>query len=114
MRVLITGGAGFIAYHLAAALLHRKAEVVLLDNFNNFYDPDIKRQNVLDLQRLGPAPIHAVDILDLPGLRRVFEEAHPDVVVHLAAWAGVRPSLEKPEVDAGQRDGVRPAVVRQR
>jgi len=98
MRVLITGGAGFIAYHLASTLLHNRAEVDLLDNFNDFYDPEIKRRNVRDLQSSGPVPVHTVDILDRENLRVVFEKVQPEVVVHLAAWAGVRPSLEKPEL----------------
>jgi UDP-glucuronate 4-epimerase len=98
MRVLITGGAGFIAYHLATALIERHAEVSLLDNFNNFYDPEIKRRNVRDLQAQGRVPLHTVDILDRERLRQVFEEVRPDTVVHLAAWAGVRPSLEKPDL----------------
>ena len=98
MRVLITGGAGFIAYHLATALMGRHAEVSLLDNFNNFYDPEIKRRNVRDLQAQGRVPLHTVDILDRERLRQVFEEVRPDTVVHLAAWAGVRPSLEKPDL----------------
>jgi UDP-glucuronate 4-epimerase len=98
MRILITGGAGFIAYHLAVALLNERADIVLLDNFNSFYDPEIKRQNVRDLQRQGQVTLHVADILDQANLRKVFDETHPDVVVHLAAWAGVRPSLEKPEL----------------
>jgi UDP-glucuronate 4-epimerase len=98
MRILITGGAGFIAYHLASALLKSTAEVYLLDNFNDFYDPEIKHQNVRDLQSRGHAPIYVVDILDREKLRQVFEEVRPDAIVHLAAWAGVRPSLEKPEI----------------
>jgi UDP-glucuronate 4-epimerase len=96
MRILITGGAGFIAYHLASALLKARAEVSLLDNFNDFYDPDIKRQNVRDLQSAGRAPVHTVDILDRDKLRTIFDETRPDAVVHLAAWAGVRPSLKQP------------------
>jgi UDP-glucuronate 4-epimerase len=98
MRVLITGGAGFIAYHLASALLKNRIEVSLLDNFNDFYDPEIKRKNVRDLQSVGPAAIHVVDILDREKLKGVFEEIRPDTVVHLAAWAGVRPSLQRPEL----------------
>jgi UDP-glucuronate 4-epimerase len=98
MSVLITGGAGFIGYHLAAALIGKGMEVNLLDNFNNFYDPEIKRQNVRDLQSMGRVPLHVVDILDRDKLRHVFEVTRPDTVVHLAAWAGVRPSLEKPEL----------------
>ena len=100
MRVLITGGAGFIGYHLAAALIARRDEVILLDNFNDFYDPELKRKNVRDLQAMRDAPVYAVDILDRNSLRRVFEETRPETVVHLAAWAGVRPSLERPDLYA--------------
>jgi UDP-glucuronate 4-epimerase len=96
MRVLITGGAGFIGYHLAAALIRRGDTVGLLDNFNEYYDPEIKRRNVRDLEALGGVTTYTLDILDKKGLRRVFEKDTPEAVVHLAAWAGVRPSLEKP------------------
>jgi len=96
MRVLITGGAGFIAYHLASALLRNKADIALLDNFNHFYNPELKWKNVRDLQAQGTAPLYTVDILDREKLRTVFETVKPEAVVHLAAWAGVRPSLEKP------------------
>jgi UDP-glucuronate 4-epimerase len=96
MRILITGGAGFIAYHLTSALLKGKGEVHLLDNFDDFYDPEIKRQNVRDLQSLGSASVHIVDIRDCEKLREVFEKVRPEIIVHLAARAGVRPSLEQP------------------
>lgn len=100
MRVLITGGAGFIAYHLAARLQDEQFQVSLLDNFNSFYDPALKRRNVHDLQARGPAVLHEVDILDVAALRGAFELARPEAIVHLAAWAGVRPSLENPEIYA--------------
>ncbi len=100
MRVLITGGAGFIAFHLASRLLDRQHEVVLLDNLNEFYDPELKRRNVRDLQLRAPVAFYQKDILDVEALERVFQHSKPDVVVHLAAWAGVRPSLEKPRVYA--------------
>ena len=96
MRVLITGGAGFIAYHIASRLLEERAELTLVDNFNSFYDPEIKRRNVHDLGALGPVVVREVDILDRDNLQRVFQECQPETVLHLAAWAGVRPSLEKP------------------
>jgi UDP-glucuronate 4-epimerase len=98
MRVLITGGAGFIGHHLAAALIKRGDAVSLLDNFNDYYDPEIKRRNVRDLEAMGGIVTHAVDILDKDNLRLVFEANPPEAVVHLAAWAGVRPSLEKPDL----------------
>ncbi len=100
MRVLVTGGAGFIAYHLTSQLLKEACEVAVLDNFNDFYDPEIKRRNVLDLQAQGRVKLHEVDILDTEKLNRVFDEVKPETVVHLAAWAGVRPSLEKPQLYA--------------
>jgi UDP-glucuronate 4-epimerase len=98
MRVLVTGGAGFIGYHLASKLLADNVQVALIDNFNQFYDPDIKRRNVADLQRQGNAVLYEIDIMDLEASRRAFAEFRPDAIVHLAAWAGVRPSLEKPMV----------------
>jgi UDP-glucuronate 4-epimerase len=100
MRILITGGAGFIGYHLAAKLQDENHDITLLDNFNSFYDPEVKRRNVRDLQARAPARLYEVDILDAAGLRRVFEETRPETVVHLAAWAGVRPSLENPSLYA--------------
>ncbi len=100
MRILITGGAGFIAYHLAARLQDEGFDVALLDNFNRFYDPALKRKNVHDLQARGKTRVYETDILESAALRRVFDEAHPQAIVHLAAWAGVRPSLENPEIYA--------------
>ena len=79
-------------------MLGKGADVILLDNFNEFYDPEIKKRNVRDLQALAPVSVHVMDILDRNGLRRLFSQTRPDVVVHLAAWAGVRPSLQKPEL----------------
>jgi len=98
MRVLITGGAGFIGYHLASALLKKGEDVILLDNFNDFYDPAIKRRNVHDLGLAAAVPVYEIDILDRENLRRAFSSVRPEAVVHLAAWAGVRPSLEKPDL----------------
>jgi UDP-glucuronate 4-epimerase len=98
MPILITGGAGFIAFHLASKLQERREQIAILDNFNDFYDPAIKRRNVLDLMAQGPAKLYEVDILDRNNLRRVFEEVRPRAVVHLAAWAGVRPSLQRPSL----------------
>jgi UDP-glucuronate 4-epimerase len=98
MRILITGGAGFIAFHLAARLQDASFDVALLDNFNNFYDPALKRQNVRDLQARGSARLYEIDILDAARLREAFDEIRPHAVVHLAALPGVRPSLENPGI----------------
>jgi UDP-glucuronate 4-epimerase len=99
-RVLITGGAGFIAFHLASRLLQDGCRVTLLDNFNSYYDPELKRRNVRDLQALGPVEVVEGDILDTDTVDRAFERVQPEQVVHLAAWAGVRPSLEQPALYA--------------
>jgi UDP-glucuronate 4-epimerase len=100
MRTLITGGAGFIAFHVASRLLAQGHNLALVDNFNDFYDPGIKRGNVRDLQAIGPISLHEIDILDQEGLRRVFEKTRPETIIHLAAWAGVRPSLKRPALYA--------------
>jgi UDP-glucuronate 4-epimerase len=94
--VLVTGGAGFIGSHLVEALLEAGRDVVALDNFDTFYDPEVKRRNVAAFS--GRPGFHLVegDIRDEKTVERVFT-AHPvEVVVHLAARAGVRPSIEQP------------------
>ncbi len=96
MRIMITGGAGFIAFHLASRLLRDKHDVSLVDNFNSFYDPAIKRRNVRDLMSQAPVRVYETDILDIENLRRACSETEPEAIIHLAAWAGVRPSLKNP------------------
>lgn len=104
MKLLVTGGAGFIGSHLVEALLRRGDQVVILDNFNDFYDPAIKRRNVGEIERTaqevgaGPDALKLVegDIRDAELVGKLFAEGDFDVVVHLAAMAGVRPSLKDP------------------
>ncbi|MAF65769.1 MAG: epimerase [Planctomycetes bacterium] len=91
--LLITGGAGFIGSHLCERLLARGDEVVVLDNFNDFYDPGMKRANAAGLKG---AEIVEGDIRDAQAVGRLFGERRFDAVVHLAAMAGVRPSLADP------------------
>lgn len=97
-RVLITGVAGFIGSHLADALCARGDTVIGLDSFNDYYDPSIKRRNINALLQSDAFHLYEKDICDEAGLRAVFREARPDIVVHLAARAGVRPSLEDPNL----------------
>ena len=92
-HILITGGAGFIGSHVSEALLARGDEVTVLDNFNDFYDPAIKRQNA---HALSGAKLVEGDIRDLELCERLFAEGRFDAVIHLAAMAGVRPSLVDP------------------
>ena len=100
MRVLVTGGAGFIGSHVSEALLQRGDRVLALDNFSPFYDPALKRRNVKAVYRAHPDGAFAVceaDIRDGEALKLAFESFQPEAVVHLAACAGVRPSIERPE-----------------
>ncbi len=100
-NILVTGGAGFIGSHLVDNLLlsaEGARQVTVVDNFNEFYSPEIKRRNIsshLDDPRLR---LRKVDICDREALRAVFAESRFDAVVHLAAWAGVRPSLLNPRL----------------
>ena len=94
-RVLVTGGAGFIGSHLSECLLRRGDEVVVLDNFNDFYDPAIKRKNAAALVEAGARVVEG-DFRDAELVEQLFEEGRFDGVVHLGAMAGVRPSLLDP------------------
>jgi UDP-glucuronate 4-epimerase len=95
-KVLVTGGAGFIGSHLADRRLARGDRVVVLDDFNDFYDPEVKRANVAPHLRHPSYRLVEGDIRDRGLVGRLFAEERFDVVLHLAARAGVRPSLTQP------------------
>lgn len=99
---LVTGAAGFIGSHTAEALLRQGYRVVGLDNFNDYYDPGRKRQNVEEVRSAAPDPGDFLmiegDVRDGPGMLELFERERPEAVVHLAAMAGVRVSIEAPEL----------------
>ncbi|MDG2148903.1 MAG: GDP-mannose 4,6-dehydratase [Planctomycetota bacterium] len=95
-RILVTGAAGFIGSHLCEFLLDRGDEVVGLDNFNDFYDPAIKRRHTASLCEHAGFQMVEGDIRDEALLERMFAEQAPTSVIHLAAMAGVRPSLMAP------------------
>ncbi|MBI3269733.1 MAG: GDP-mannose 4,6-dehydratase [Planctomycetes bacterium] len=94
--VLVTGAAGFIGSHLAERLLRDGRRVVALDEFNDYYDPALKRANFERVRAAGPVVLVEGDIRDPALCRRVIAEHRPQAVVHLAARAGVRPSLVDP------------------
>lgn len=98
-KILITGGAGFIGSHLVDRLIAEgNWRITVVDDFNDFYDPSIKRANIE--QHLSKANFRLVeaDIRDFYSLHEVFNEGKFDCVVHLAARAGVRPSLTEPRL----------------
>ena len=98
MNVLVTGGAGFIGSHTVEALLQRGHRVTVVDDFNDFYDPSVKRRNAATFR--GQAELVEADIRDAVRLKDVFTQGRFETVIHLAARAGVRPSLAQPQLYA--------------
>jgi UDP-glucuronate 4-epimerase len=97
MNFLVTGGAGFIGSHVCERLLHDGHRVWIFDDLNDFYDPQIKRRTLADIQSLGkPSTFVHGDLTDTKAVNEVFASVKFDQVIHLAARAGVRPSLEQP------------------
>src|SRR6516164_6263345 len=96
MRILVTGGAGFIGSHLVEQLLAAKHYVVVLDDFNDFYDPQIKHANIAGFA--SEVTVCHVDLRESDSVRAVFHREKVDAIVHLAARAGVRPSIQHPRL----------------
>ena len=96
MNCLITGGAGFIGSSLADRLLRAGHNVVVVDNFNDYYDVSVKEKNVQHNLTNKNYVLYRADIEDADAMQKIFAENKFDVVIHLAARAGVRPSLERP------------------
>jgi UDP-glucuronate 4-epimerase len=97
VNFLVTGGAGFIGSHVCEHLLHSGHSVWAFDDLNPFYDPQIKRGNLRDIQSLAkPFEFVQGDLTDLVAVNELFSEVKFDQIIHLAARAGVRPSLQEP------------------
>jgi len=95
-NILITGGAGFIGSHLSEQLLQEDSRIICLDNLDAFYDPQIKRENLKPLLANNNFTLIEGDIRNLELLTDIFEGNRIDVIVHIAARAGVRPSIIEP------------------
>jgi UDP-glucuronate 4-epimerase len=96
MTILVTGGAGFIGSHVVEALLSRGHRVTVLDDFNDFYDPALKRRNIMPFE--DRVSIVQADIRDTAALGAVFSGGRFDAVIHLAARVGIRPSVAQPRL----------------
>jgi UDP-glucuronate 4-epimerase len=96
MRILVTGGAGFIGSHLVEKLLSVGHDIAILDDFNDFYDPQIKRENIARIS--NDVEIHRVDLRDDTAMRNLFHREKFETIAHLAARAGVRPSIQNPQL----------------
>ncbi len=95
MKILVTGGAGFIGSHVVRKLLQTGYSVAILDDFNDFYDPRIKRANVEAFD--GQAEVVEADIRDASKMKEVVGRGEYDSIIHIAARAGVRPSVQNPQ-----------------
>jgi UDP-glucuronate 4-epimerase len=100
MRAIVTGGAGFIGSHLVDRLLDDGAEVIVVDNFDPFYARAIKEANLAVALRRPRCRLVELDIRDAAGAKALMNQVRPDAIVHLAARAGVRPSIEDPALYA--------------
>lgn len=96
MKILVTGAAGFIGSNLAEYLLDLGHNVIAIDNFNDYYNPKIKRYNIKDYSNNPNYKLHEIDILNKKELEKVFENEQPQAIIHLAAWAGVTRSFDQP------------------
>ena len=94
--ILVTGGAGFIGSHLCEHLLKMNHQVVCVDNFNSFYDPVIKERNISSVKNNKEFSLFKADIRNRNELSDIFKKSRPELIIHLAAMPGVRPSIENP------------------
>ena len=94
-KILISGAAGFIGYHLSTRLLFEGYEICGIDNLNDYYDPKLKKSRLENLG-LSTFNLRQLDLQDYSGLTKIFSDFQPDIVINMAAQAGVRYSLENP------------------
>ena len=97
-KILITGVAGFIGYHLTEKLLNNNYHIIGIDNLNDYYDPNLKKARLDNLNELSNFEFHKVDFIYNKKLIPIFENNQIDQVIHLGAQAGVRYSISNPQL----------------
>src|SRR5260221_1105728 len=105
MRVLVTGAAGFIGFHLSKRLLDEDCQVFGIDNLNSYYDTNLKKARLAQLPRTSRFIFDQLDLGDGENLRRLVADFEPEVIVNLAAQAGVRHYLADPLADVNSNLG---------
>ena len=98
MKILVTGAAGFIGFHTSKRLLESGHEIIGLDNLNDYYDIQLKNDRLKILREFKTFSFHQNNLEDKEAIDRIFREDHPKRVIHLAAQAGVRYSINRPEI----------------
>jgi len=96
MNIVVTGGAGFIGSHLCEKLISLGSKIICIDSFDDFYNPVIKEDNISEVTGSNHFKLYRSDITNPTQMEKIFSENSIDMVIHLAARAGVRPSIEKP------------------
>lgn len=99
-KILVTGAAGFIGFHLSKKLLDRGAEVIGIDNLNDYYDVGLKKARLSELEKHNNFQFYKLDLSDRPGMADLFARCQPEKVANMAAQAGVRYSLTNPHAYA--------------
>ena len=98
MKILITGAAGFIGFHISKRLLETGFEVIGLDNLNDYYDFNLKADRLKILKESESFTFYKKNLEDKKSVDQIFQEHHPHRVIHLAAQAGVRYSIDHPDI----------------
>ncbi len=97
MKILITGSAGFIGFHLSKKLIKNKFTVIGIDNLNNYYDPNLKRNRIAELKKNNKFIFYKIDLSDFNKIDKIIKKYKIKYVIHLAAQAGVRFSIKNPK-----------------